>query len=125
MTYFSESATTKASGGSYARVADLPVADAGNGVLLRPFAGERVMLSYVTVAANGEAAVHTHDEEQLGIIISGSCEFELDGDVRRLTTGDIYHAPPGVPHGVRTQDEECVILDIFSPLRQALLSLIK
>ena len=125
MTYFSDSATSQASGGSYASVGDLPIVDAGGGVTLRPFAGERVMLSHATIAPHGEAAVHTHDEEQVGIVVSGSCEFVLDGNARRLTAGDIYHAPPGVPHGVTTGDEECVIVDIFSPLRRALLDLIQ
>jgi quercetin dioxygenase-like cupin family protein len=125
MTYFSESATTQASGGTYAAVSELPVADAGNGVTLRPLTGERVMLSHVTIAPHGEAAVHTHDEEQIGLVVSGSCEFVLDGEVRRLGVGDIYHAPPGVPHGATTDDEECVIVDIFSPPRRALLDLIR
>jgi quercetin dioxygenase-like cupin family protein len=125
MSYFSESATTQASGGSYAALGELPVVDAGNGVTLRPFTGERLMLSHVTVAPHGEAAVHTHDEEQIGLVVSGSCEFVLDGNARRLGVGDIYHAPPGVPHGVTTGDEECVIVDIFSPPRRALLDLIQ
>ena len=125
MTYFSESATSQASGGVYARLAELPLVDAGNGVTLRPLAGEHLMLSHVTIAPHGEAAVHTHDEEQLGLVVSGNCEFVLDGEVRRLSAGDIYHAPPGVPHGAKTGDEECVIIDLFSPPRRALLDLIR
>jgi quercetin dioxygenase-like cupin family protein len=125
MSYFSDSATAPASGGNYATVSELPAVDAGGGVTLRPFSGERLMISHATVAPHGVAAVHTHDEEQLGIIISGACEFDLDGVVRPLTVGDIYHAPPGVPHGVRTGDEQCVIVDIFSPPRRALLDLIR
>lgn len=125
MTYFSDSATSQASGGIYSRLGELPLVNAGNGVTLRPLAGERLMLSHVTIAPHGEAAVHTHDEEQLGLVVSGSCEFVLDGDVRQLTAGDIYHAPPGVPHGARTGDEECVIVDLFSPPRRALLDLMQ
>ena len=81
------------------------------------------MLSYVTMAPHAVAAVHTHDEEQIGLVISGTCEFELDGMTRTLGPGDAYHAPPGVPHGARTGDAECVIVDVFSPPRQALLDL--
>lgn len=124
MTYFSAAASARAGDGRYADLGSLPVADAGNGVTLRPLWGERVMLSHVTIAPHGEAAVHTHDEEQIGLVISGSCEFSLDGTVRTLRPGDIYFAPPGVPHGARTQDEECLIVDVFGPPRQALLDLL-
>ena len=124
MTYFSETASGRGGDGRYAQVSELPGADAGNGVSLRALSGERVMLSYVTIAPHGVAAVHTHDEEQIGLVVSGHCEFDLDGDVRRLGPGDIYHAPPGVPHGARAGDEECVIVDLFGPPRRALLDLL-
>lgn len=125
MTYFSDAATTRAGDGRFSALDDLPNVDAGGGVTLRPLTGERLMLSHVTIAPHGEAALHTHDEEQIGLILSGQCEFELDGVTRTLAPGDIYHAPPGVPHGARTGDEPCVILDLFSPPRQALLDLMR
>ena len=125
MTYFSDAATSRAGDGVFSSLDDVPAVDAGGGVTLRPLTGERLMLSHVTIAPHGEAAVHTHDEEQIGLIVSGSCEFELDGETRTLKPGDIYHAPPGVPHGARTGDEQVVIVDLFSPPRQALLDLMR
>jgi quercetin dioxygenase-like cupin family protein len=121
MSYFDDAAAQHASGGTYARIDELPLVDAGSGVTLRPLSGERLLLSYVHIAPHGLAAVHTHDEEQIGLVVQGRCEFELDGEVRQLGPGDAYHAPPGVPHGARTGDEECVIVDMFAPPRRALL----
>jgi quercetin dioxygenase-like cupin family protein len=113
--------------GSTGRFTDLdehaPI-EAAPGVVLRAVAGTGVMLSHVTIASNSEAPVHTHDEEQMGVVLSGNCDFEVDGEVRRLGPGDVYVAGPGVPHGVRTGDEECVVLDVFAPPRQALLDLL-
>lgn len=113
--------------GSTGRFTDLgehePI-EAAPGVVLRAVSGTGVMLSHVTIASNSEAPVHTHDEEQMGVVLSGTCDFELDGQVQRLAAGDVYVAGPGVPHGVRTGEEECVVLDVFAPPRRALLDLL-
>jgi len=111
----------EASRGGYASFATAPPLDAGDGIVLRPIAGERIMLSEVTVPANVTAALHTHGEEKIGVVLSGSCEFTLGGVSRRLERGDVYHVPPAVPHGLRALDEECVLLDVFSPVRPDLL----
>jgi len=123
MTYFSDAASARTGDGRFSSLSELPAVDAGGNVTLRPLVGERLMLSHVTIAPHGEAALHTHDEEQIGLVVSGTCEFELDGDRRSLRPGDVYHAPPGVPHGAWTGDEECIIVDLFAPPRQALLDL--
>jgi quercetin dioxygenase-like cupin family protein len=125
MSYFSESASTRAGDGRYSALDELPEVDAGNGVTLRPLSGQQLMLSHVTIAPHGQAAVHTHDEEQMGLVVSGTCEFSLDGVQRTLAAGDIYHAPAGVPHGATAGPDGCVIVDLFAPPRQALLDLMK
>lgn len=91
------------------------------GVHLQPVAGDRLLLSRARFEPHSEAPVHTHDEEQMGMVLSGSGDFELDGETRRVGPGDVYHAPPGVPHGLRAGAEGCVVLDVFSPPRAALL----
>ena len=60
----------------------------------------------------------------MGIVVSGSGDFDLDGEIRRVVPGDTYHAPPGVPHGLRAGAEGCVVIDVFSPPRAALVELI-
>ena len=79
------------------------------------------MVSQVTMPADRAAATHTHDEEKLGFVISGHCTFQLDGDEQELGPGDIYVVPPGVPHGLRTTAEPCVLVDIFTPPRPDLI----
>jgi quercetin dioxygenase-like cupin family protein len=86
-------------------------------------AGARLLLCRVTIDPDHEAPVHTHDEEQMGIVVSGSGDFELDGETRRVVPGDTYHAPPGVSHGLRAGAEGCVVIDVFSPPRAALVEL--
>ena len=57
-------------------------------------------------------------------MLSGACTFTLGDEERVLGPGDVYHVPPGVRHGLRTDGDACVVVDIFSPPRQALLELI-
>lgn len=106
--------------GRYLCFADANRLDAGDGIVMRPVAGERIMLSEVTAPANSVGAIHTHDEEKFGVVLSGSCEFSLGGVTRHLGPGDIYHVPSSVPHGFRAT-EESVLLDVFSPPRPDLL----
>ena len=103
----------------------MPEIEAAPGVRLRAIAAGNLMLSYVRIDPQSEAPVHVHDEEQMGIVLSGECTFSLDGQERPMRKGDTYHAPAGVPHGAWTSDGGCEILDIFTPPRSALLELIR
>lgn len=125
--YFQSRASGRAEGlvGTFGRIDAQPVITAAPGVRLQPLAGDRVLLSRVTFEPHSEAPVHTHDEEQMGMVLSGWIDFDLDGEVRRLVPGDLYHAPPGVPHGARTGEERCIVLDVFSPPRAALVALLQ
>ena len=120
------SATARAEGarGRFAPIDGQPTITPSPGVHLQPVAGVRLLLSRVTIEPFHEAPVHTHDEEQMGIVLSGSGDFDLDGEIRRVVPGDTYHAPPGVPHGLRAGAEGCVVIDVFSPPRAALVELI-
>jgi quercetin dioxygenase-like cupin family protein len=81
------------------------------------FPGENVMLSVVRCAPNSTGTVHSHPEEQWGVLLEGECTRIQDGQEVQAKAGDFWHTPGGVPHGVRTGEKRCVILDIFSPPR--------
>ena len=98
--------------------------EAAPGVTLHPLIGERMNINVVVIDAGCEAEVHTHDEEQMGYIVSGICEFTDGTNTHLLGPGDTYHAPPGVPHGAKALDERCVIIDCFSPVRAGLQELL-
>ncbi len=121
------SATAREEGakGRFAPIDRQPTITPLPGVHLQPVPGARLLLCRVTFDPHGDAPVHTHDEEQMGIVVSGSGDFHLDGETRRVGPGDTYHAPPGVPHGLRAGAEGCVVIDVFSPPRAALMELIE
>jgi len=98
---------------------DLPGLNVEPGLVLRPVFGQNMTLSFVFMQPHSIAPVHQHAQEQIGTIIEGSYEFELDGVKRVVRKGDVYVVPPNVPHGAVTHDESCLALDVFSPPRDA------
>ena len=87
------------------------------GVTTSIFPGENVMLSVVRVEPNATGSVHSHPEEQWGVLLEGRCTRIQGGEEVEATAGEFWHTPGGVPHGVRTGSEGALILDIFSPPR--------
>lgn len=87
------------------------------GVNASIFPGENVMLSVVRVDPNSTGSIHSHPEEQWGVLLEGRCTRIQDGVEVEATAGEFWHTPGGVSHGVRTGDQGALILDIFSPPR--------
>jgi quercetin dioxygenase-like cupin family protein len=96
---------------------DVPLLKVVEGLGLKPVFGEKILLSFVYMEPNSVAPVHSHSEEQMGTMIEGEYEFELNGEKKMIRKGDVYIVPPNVPHGARTYDKPCLALDIFSPPR--------
>jgi quercetin dioxygenase-like cupin family protein len=75
------------------------------------------MLSLVRIEPNSVGEVHSHCEEQWGILLEGEC-FRIQGDEGYLAkAGDFWHTPAQVAHGIRTGPVGALVLDIFSPPR--------
>jgi unsaturated pyranuronate lyase len=95
------------------------------GLILRPVFGRNMTLSFVSMEPNSVAPVHQHPQEQIGTVIEGSYEFELAGERKVVRKGDVYMIPPNVPHGAVTHEEGCLVLDVFSPPREAFAELME
>ncbi len=88
-----------------------------DGLSARVFVGENAMLSVVKIEPNSSGNIHSHDEEQWGVLIEGECIRIQGGEEIRAKAGDFWHTPGGVTHGIRTESIGAVVLDIFSPPR--------
>lgn len=95
----------------------LPMAIVAEGLGLKPVFGQQLQLSFVHMQPHSIAALHSHPEEQIGLVLEGEYEFEMNGVRKMVRKGDVYIVPPNVPHGAVTYDKPCVALDIFSPAR--------
>lgn len=89
----------------------------GEGIDANIFPGENVMLSVVRVEPNSSGTIHSHPEEQWGVLLEGKCTRIQNGEEVEATAGEFWCTPGGVSHGVRTGETAAVILDIFSPPR--------
>ena len=87
------------------------------GITARIFPGQQAMLSVVRVEPNSSGTLHSHPEEQWGVLLEGKCTRIQDGEEVEAVAGDFWHTPGGVMHSVRTGESSAVILDIFSPPR--------
>lgn len=88
------------------------------GVAGRVVHGERLTLGLVELDPDSVVPEHSHENEQLGILISGSCEFRVGKETRELGPGDTWSIPPNTPHEVHTGPEGAVMIDVFAPVRE-------
>ena len=89
----------------------------GPGLAARIFVGEQAMLSVVTVEPHAEGNVHSHPQEQWGLLLEGDGVRIQGGAEISVKAGDFWRTPGGVAHGVRAGANGMRILDIFSPPR--------
>ena len=87
------------------------------GLQARIFVGENIMLSVVNIDPHSEGKIHSHVEEQWGLLIAGECIRIQDGEEIAVSTGDFWYTASNVLHGIRTGASSALVLDIFSPPR--------
>ncbi len=96
---------------------DIPFVNLGEGIRFKPIFGHSILFNYVYFEPNTVAPMHQHPEEQIGTVLEGEYEFEMNGEKHMIRPGQVYVVPPNVPHAARTYDKGCWALDIFSPPR--------
>jgi quercetin dioxygenase-like cupin family protein len=90
------------------------------GLDFQPVLGEQVLVNFVSFEPHSEAPMHTHEEEQVVVVLEGEFEFTLDGHTRTMRPGDVAVIPPWVPHGAVTHEHACREMDVFNPPRTTL-----
>lgn len=88
-----------------------------DGISTRIFPGQQAMLSVVRIEPHSEGTVHSHPQEQWGVLLEGECVRIQGNEEIAMKAGDFWHTPGGVPHGIRTAESAAVVLDIFAPPR--------
>lgn len=88
-----------------------------DGMDTRIFPGEHVMLSVVRIGANKSGEIHSHPQEQWGVLLEGSGVRIQDGVEHEVKVGDFWQTPGNVAHGFRGGPDGAVVLDVFSPPR--------
>ena len=103
----------------WSRIKSEKVAD---GIRRQMVVGENVMVCRFTFDPFVVTDVHTHPHEQVTMVMAGKVKFTVDGGPVIASPGDVLHFPPNNSHGATMLDEEVVLIDIFSPIREDFLN---
>lgn len=89
---------------------------AANGIvsrtLLRTTNARTVLFGF---AEGQELTEHTSTQHALIQVLSGECEFSLDGKPHHLKSGDLLYLPPNLPHAVRATTQCSLLLTLTKP----------
>lgn len=96
----------------------VPVEPVGEGIERQMVWGERLMVCRLRFAPRVVTPAHAHPHEQITIVEKGRVLFTIDGQERIVSAGDVLHFPSGMRHGATMLDEEVVLIDIFTPIRE-------
>lgn len=89
-----------------------------DGVLGRSVHGERITLGVVELDPDSVVPEHSHENEQLGLVLSGSLSFRVGEETRELGPGGTWRITANTPHEVWAGPEGAVVIDVFSPVRE-------
>ena len=96
----------------------IPIERVADGIERQMIWGERLMVCRLKFAPNVVTAVHSHHHEQITIVERGRVDFFVEGQKQTVGPGAVLVFPPNIQHGATMLDEEVVLIDIFSPLRE-------
>jgi quercetin dioxygenase-like cupin family protein len=88
-----------------------------DGVHARIVHGERITLAVVELDPDSVVPEHRHENEQLGMCLTGSLDFRVGAETRGLGPGDTWSIPSDVPHEVQVGPKGAVVIDVFVPPR--------
>jgi quercetin dioxygenase-like cupin family protein len=96
----------------------LPPTEVWERIVARSEHGERLTLAVVELEPGAHAREHSHDHEQLGLVLQGSIEFRIGEERRTLEPGATYVIPSNVVHEAIAGPNGAVVVDVFAPVRE-------
>ncbi len=100
----------------------LPQIQLGPGALAHLYGSENMTVSFIVQDPHCAFKVHSHEPEEIVIVLEGERDEILDGKLYRIKAGDIMTVPSGSAHGSYTHESGCKVIEIFSPPRLDLLA---
>jgi quercetin dioxygenase-like cupin family protein len=90
----------------------------GEGIERQMIVGSQLMVCRLRFAPHVDTPAHDHPHEQITFVERGSVRFVIGDEERIARAGDVLHFPSGCWHGATMLDEEVVLIDIFTPVRE-------
>ena len=88
------------------------------GIERRMIVGDGLMVCRLRFDPFVVTPAHRHVHEQITLVERGRVRFTIEGEERFAVAGDVLHFPSNVEHGATMLDEEVVLVDIFTPVRE-------
>lgn len=101
---------------------ELPLRSNVPGAKMWAVALEKSMLTYFEMEPNTVFPEHSHEAEQITLVLDGELTFFFDGKQVELKVGDVVAIPSNVIHSVSTGKAGCRAVDAWSPVRKEYLS---
>jgi quercetin dioxygenase-like cupin family protein len=102
---------------AFADIGAIPPQRIWDGLLGRTVHGERITLSLLELDAGAVVPEHSHENEQVGILLDGAVTFRIGDETRELVPGATWRIVAHVPHSVTVGPDGAVIVEVFSPVR--------
>ena len=102
----------------FIRFGDVHSFELAAGVTGRPLFGEGAMINLIEFDPGAVVPLHSHEHEQLGIVLRGLQVLVVDGVEHPLGPMDGYVLPGGVEHAAHCGPEGATVVDIFRPVRE-------
>ena len=87
------------------------------GVRARAVGSERTTFAVVELDPGTVVPEHAHENEQVGVLVSGSARFRVGDEERDVSPGGVWSIPPNVPHEVEAGPDGAVVVEVFAPAR--------
>ena len=99
----------------------IPVEQTATGIERQMVVGRNMMMCRFRFAPFVVTAEHSHPHEQITLVVQGKVKFTISGEEHILAAGDVLHFPSDNRHGATMLEEEVILIDIFSPIREEFL----
>jgi quercetin dioxygenase-like cupin family protein len=108
---------TNIGGATLYRWTDIPEEQL-NPLFTRQFvSGEKSMLAKIFLKKGCIVPMHSHPNEQISLVVSGSIDFDIGGKMQSVGEGEILVIPADVPHSA-VATEDFLGYDMFAPPRK-------
>ncbi len=79
---------------------------------------EKAMLTYFELAPDTRFPEHSHEAEQITMVLQGDLTFRYGSETVTLKQGEVIAIPANVRHSVITGARPCRAVDAWSPVRK-------
>jgi quercetin dioxygenase-like cupin family protein len=102
---------------TFGELGKIPPQQIFEGIVARAVHGERVTFATVELDPHAVVAEHSHENEQLGVVLRGQLTLRVGDEERVLGPGGTWRIAPHVLHSGSAGPDGAEVIDVFSPPR--------